>query len=65
MILVMWLFALGAGVANACLLNTPNDSSPSSFSGAYLGTPVAPERVNDFAPRMIKNLLRKVVLISG
>jgi hypothetical protein len=23
------------------------------------------ERVNDFAPRMIKNLLRKVVLISG
>ncbi|PKO69818.1 MAG: hypothetical protein CVU22_03545 [Betaproteobacteria bacterium HGW-Betaproteobacteria-16] len=41
MILVMWLFALGAGVANACLLNTPNHSSQSSFSVATPGTPLA------------------------
>jgi hypothetical protein len=26
---------------------------------------LAPERVNDFAPPMIMNLLRKVVVISG
>jgi hypothetical protein len=40
MMLVMWLFALGAGVANACLLNAPNHSSQSSFSVATSGTPV-------------------------
>ena len=40
MILVVWLFALGAGVANACLLNTPNDSTQSSFSAANHGAPV-------------------------
>ncbi|MDO8906732.1 hypothetical protein [Hydrogenophaga sp.] len=41
MILAMWLFALGAGVANACLLNTTNDSNQSSFSVASPGAPGA------------------------
>ncbi len=41
MILLVWLFALGAGVANACLLNTSNDGTQSSVSVAYLGTSVA------------------------
>ncbi|MBA4267250.1 MAG: hypothetical protein C0453_19405, partial [Comamonadaceae bacterium] len=40
MILAVWLFALGAGVANACLLNTSNDNIHSSFSVASPGTPV-------------------------
>lgn len=31
MILAVWLFALGAGVANACLLNEPNDGNHHSF----------------------------------
>lgn len=47
MMLVMWLFALGAGVANACLLNTPNHSSQSSFSLASPGTPVAHAHQNE------------------
>lgn len=32
MILVVWLFALAAGVANACLLTEPNASSPLSLT---------------------------------
>ncbi|MDP2742361.1 MAG: hypothetical protein Q8O50_02685 [Hydrogenophaga sp.] len=47
MILVMWLFALGAGVANACLLNAPDGSSQSSFSLASPGTPVAHDHQNE------------------
>lgn len=41
MILAVWLFAFGAGVANACLLNAPNDNTHASFSVASSGTPVA------------------------
>lgn len=41
MILVLWLFALGAGVANACLLNTPNHGGQTSFSVVNPGTTVA------------------------
>jgi hypothetical protein len=41
MISVMWLLALGAGVANACLLNPPNDNTQSSFSVANPSTPFA------------------------
>lgn len=41
MILVMWLFALGAGVANACLLNTPAETAQSVLSAAHQGGPVA------------------------
>lgn len=40
MILAVWLFALGAGVANACLLST-NDSSLTSFSVAATSTHTA------------------------
>jgi len=40
MFLAVWLFALGAGVANACLLNTPTEISESSFSAANHGAPV-------------------------
>lgn len=40
-ILAVWLYALGAGVANACLLSTPSDSRHASFSEANPGTPVA------------------------
>lgn len=40
MMLVVWLFAWGAGVANAGLLNTPSDSTQSSFSAANHGAPV-------------------------
>lgn len=39
-ILVVWFFAWGAGVANACLLNPPNDGIQSSFSAAKHGPPV-------------------------
>jgi hypothetical protein len=47
MMLVMWLFALGAGVANACLLNTPNHSSQFSFSVASPGTPASHAHQNE------------------
>lgn len=40
MVLVVWLLALGAGVANACLLNAPNDISRSSLLVAHPATPV-------------------------
>ena len=41
MILAVWLFALGAGVANACLLNEPNEGSHSSFTAMPQDVPVA------------------------
>lgn len=47
MILLMWLFALGAGVANACLLNTSNHGGQPSFSVASPGTPVAHAHQNE------------------
>jgi hypothetical protein len=42
MILAVWLFALGAGVANACSLNVPNDSIHSSVPVAHQHTPGTP-----------------------
>ncbi len=41
MILAVWLFALGAGVANACLLSQPNSGSHSSFAAMSQDVPVA------------------------
>ncbi|MDR7150132.1 hypothetical protein J2W49_002090 [Hydrogenophaga palleronii] len=41
MILAVWLFALGAGVANACLLNSPDHGSETSFSAASSSTSLA------------------------
>ena len=41
MILAVWLFALGAGVANACLLNESNNGSQSSFAAMPQDVPVA------------------------
>lgn len=41
MILAVWLFALGAGVANACLLNEPNEGIHSSFTAMPQDLPVA------------------------
>ncbi|MFW2355186.1 hypothetical protein [Hydrogenophaga sp.] len=41
MILTVWLFALGAGVANACLLNQSNSGSHSSFAAMPQDVPVA------------------------
>lgn len=41
MILVVWLFALAAGVANACLLTEPNASSPLSLTATPHETPFA------------------------
>lgn len=41
MILAVWLFALGAGVANACLLNESNNGSQSSFAVMPQDVPVA------------------------
>lgn len=35
MILAVWLFALGAGVANACLLSVPNGGSHALFHEAH------------------------------
>ena len=40
MILAVWLFALGAGVANACLLSQPNSGSHSSFGAMPEDVPV-------------------------
>ncbi len=41
MILAVWLFALGAGVANACLLNEPNEGSHASFTAMPQDVPGA------------------------
>lgn len=41
MILAVWLFALGAGVANACLLNESKNGSQSSFAAMPQDVPVA------------------------
>jgi len=41
MILAVWLFALGTGVANACLLNQTNSGSHSSFAAMSQDVPVA------------------------
>ena len=41
MILAVWLFALGAGVANACLLNESNNSSHSLIAAMPQDVPVA------------------------
>lgn len=41
MILAVWMFALGAGVANACLLSEPNGGSHSSFTAMPHEVPVA------------------------
>lgn len=41
MILVVWLFALVAGVANACLLTEPNASSPLSLTAIQHEIPFA------------------------
>jgi hypothetical protein len=41
MILAVWLFALGAGVANACLLNESNNGIHSSFAAMPQDVPVA------------------------
>jgi hypothetical protein len=37
MILMVWIFAWGAGVANACLLSTPTESAQSSLSAVHHG----------------------------
>jgi len=41
MMLAVWLFALGAGVANACLLSEPGHGSHSSFPAIPQDVPVA------------------------
>lgn len=41
LMLVVWLFALGAGVANACLLNTAAHASHASFHATASGAPIA------------------------
>ena len=47
MILAVWLFALGAGVANACLLNEPNNGRHSSFTAMPQDVPVAQTHHDD------------------
>lgn len=47
MILAVWLFALGAGVANACLLNEPNNDRHSSFTAMPQDVPVAQTHHDD------------------
>lgn len=41
LMLVVWLFALGAGVANACLLDTAGDTSHASFHVTASGASIA------------------------
>jgi len=41
LMLVVWLFALGAGVANACLLSVPNESSDSPVAAQQQDTSAA------------------------
>lgn len=47
MILAVWMFAVGAGVANACRLNTPDQHSHAALQGATTGTPVALEHSHE------------------
>lgn len=41
MMLAVWMFAVGAGVANACRLNTPDEHHHAPLQAAMVSTPVA------------------------
>lgn len=49
MVLVVWCLALGAGVANACLLGSPNDREHTSSEPAHHGESHAASHADDEA----------------